>query len=62
MTEYVASTPAGMLDELAPFERVPLQTVDVPMPEILKETAEADEFAPFERLQQQTVEVPVLRF
>ena len=48
-----------MFDELAPFERVPQQTVDVPMPEILKATAVADEFAPFERVPHQTVDVPM---
>ena len=64
----MASTLADMfdkffpVDELAPFERVQQQTVDVPMPQILKETAEAEKLAPFERVQQQTVDVPNLRF
>ena len=46
MTEYVASTPAGMfdkllpVDELAPFERLQQRTVEVPMPRILKEIVE----------------------
>ena len=67
VTECVASTPAGIfdklfpVDELAPFARVQQQTVDVPMPQILRVTAEVDEFAPFKRLQQQTVEVPMPR-
>ena len=65
VTEYVASTSAGMfdklfpVDELAPFERVQQQTVDVPMPQIMKEKAEADELDPLQRLQQRTVDVPM---
>ena len=56
--EYVASTLA-LVDELAPFEREQQQTVEVPMPQSLKETVEVDEMAPCERVQQQTVEVPL---
>ena len=40
-------------------ERVQQQTVEVPMPQILKETVEIDELVPFDRVQQRTVDVPV---
>ena len=65
VTEYVASTPAGMFDKLvpvdepAPFERLQQHTVEVPMPQILKEAVEGDDLAPFEHVQQQTVDVPM---
>ena len=57
VTEYVASTPAGMFDKLFPDELVPLerlqQNFDVSMPQILKDADEVSELAPFERVQQQ---------
>ena len=65
VTECVASTPADMLDklfpvdELVPLERLQQQTVEVPMPQILKVTVGLDELATFERVQQQTVDVPM---
>ena len=48
-----------MFDELAPFERVQQQTVEVPMPQILKEAEELGELVPVERVQQQTIEMPM---
>ena len=61
---YTAPSPvtecvAGMfdklfpVDELAPFERMQQQTVDVPMPQILKGAVEVGELVQVERVQRQ---------
>ena len=54
----VLSTSLRSEDDLVSVsERVQQQTVEVPMPQILRETVEVDKLASFERVQQQSVDV-----
>ena len=57
--QYFSTSLSSEDDPVSVAEKVQQQAVEVPVPQILKETVEVDEIAPFERVQQQTVEVPM---